>query len=92
MSAPERMPRAEMLRRLTAMQTHAAVVWRRADADALAEALRELAEDAALLRDVACSGVEDEDPRIDWVSVQVDRDTWAALAPYRATLAGPGAP
>jgi hypothetical protein len=36
-----------------------------------------------LLADVATSGVEFDDPRIGYVSVQIDRETWEALAPYR---------
>ena len=38
-----------------------------------------LEEQEALLREVACSGHHVPDPRIDWVDVQVDRDTWAKL-------------
>ncbi len=56
-------------------------------ADLLRQMERELAamtaeRDAAraLLRDVARSGfADDSDPRIDWVDVQVDRDTWEAV-------------
>lgn len=36
-----------------------------------------------LLSDVATSGVEFDDPRIGYVTVQIDRETWEALAPYR---------
>ena len=32
-----------------------------------------------ILYDVATSGVEFDDPRLDWVSVQIDRDLWNYL-------------
>jgi hypothetical protein len=103
MSAPERMPRAEMLTELRLMladEEYAATEARtpadyatcRRYADALAEALRLLREQGELLRDAACAGVEFEDPRIGYVVVQIDRDTWAELAPYRAALAGSDKP
>jgi plasmid stability protein len=37
----------------------------------------------ALLIAVASSGVEHEDPRMDWVTVQIDRGVWEALESYR---------
>jgi hypothetical protein len=43
----------------------------------------QLAGAVDLLRDVATSGVAFEDPRIDYLEVQIDRDTWEALAAYR---------
>jgi hypothetical protein len=107
MSTPERMPRAEMLRRLENLHVNAAdrvarltrgfhdrdvVAGASADADALAEAMRLLGEGAAcreLLYDAACAGVEFDDARLDYVSVQVDRTTWNELVAYRdAVLAG----
>lgn len=36
-----------------------------------------------LLRDVANSAPEFEDPRMGYVVVQIDRPTWEDLAPYR---------
>jgi len=36
-----------------------------------------------LLREVANSGVEHNDPRLGWVSVQIDRNTWNAMNPWR---------
>jgi hypothetical protein len=36
-----------------------------------------------LLRDVATAGVEFDDSRLGYVSVQIDRATWDALASYR---------
>lgn len=36
-----------------------------------------------LLREIANSGVEQEDPRIPWVTVQIDRETWTKLAAWR---------
>jgi hypothetical protein len=36
-----------------------------------------------LLREVAGAGVEHEDPRVGYVTVQIDRATWDALAAYR---------
>lgn len=41
-----------------------------------------------LLLEVAQSGVEFDDPRIDYVTVQIDRVTWDAL---RALLSAPPA-
>jgi hypothetical protein len=36
-----------------------------------------------LLRDVATSGVSYDESRVRYVEVQIDRDTWEALAAYR---------
>jgi hypothetical protein len=44
-----------------------------------ARALRGAEEARALLREVAGSGVEQDDPRLDYVTVQMDRATWDAL-------------
>jgi hypothetical protein len=50
--------------------------------------LRALTEESErmrdLLREIAASGVEFEDPRIDYVTVQVDRETWTALGQWKA--------
>lgn len=51
-----------------------------------AEAERDAA--VALIREVAASGVEFEDERISYTSVQIDRETWAAVR----ALAQKGAP
>jgi hypothetical protein len=42
----------------------------------LAKLMREA---AAVLREVAVSGVEQDDPRLDYVTVQIDRATWEAI-------------
>jgi hypothetical protein len=51
-----------------------------ASGDALAAAVESLAAQVeryrALLLDVAWSGVEDDDPRTKYRTVQIDRDTW----------------
>lgn len=59
--------------------------------DALVEARAALAsdEDRQLLRDIAASGVEFDDPRFDYVVVQVDRPTWDAVI-RRAALGTTG--
>ena len=36
-----------------------------------------------LLCDVAAAGVAFDDPHLSYVEVQVDRETWNRLAPYR---------
>jgi hypothetical protein len=36
-----------------------------------------------LLQAVTSSGVEHEDNRMDWLTVQIDRGVWEALEPYR---------
>lgn len=36
-----------------------------------------------LLRDVATAGVEFDDSRLRYVTVQIDRETWDTLATYR---------
>lgn len=41
-------------------------------------------ETMEILRDVAQAGVEFDDPRVGYVTVQIDRETWEALAKYRA--------
>ena len=44
----------------------------------------ELAAMRELLRDVATSGVEFDDPGIKYVTVQIDREMWNQLAAYRS--------
>ena len=44
-----------------------------------AELTRQLEEARELLTEVAVSGVSMSDPRIDYVEVQIDTDTWAEL-------------
>jgi hypothetical protein len=52
--------------------------------EAEVEALRRQLRGAVdLLRDVANSAPEFEDPRMGYVVVQIDRPTWEELAPYR---------
>lgn len=51
------------------------------EVDALADAHRDV---VGLLHEVANAGVALDDPRIGYVEVQIDRDTWTALAAYQA--------
>lgn len=52
--------------------------------DDFLEMVGEWQELLGLLTDVACSGVELDDPRLRYVPVQIDRDTWEALQSLRA--------
>lgn len=38
-----------------------------------------------LLREVACSGVEVDDKRLDYVVLQVDRETWDRISELNAS-------
>lgn len=44
----------------------------------------QLREAVLLLREVADCGALDIDARLDYVEVQIDRDTWLRLAAYRS--------
>lgn len=51
--------------------------------DAFGAAVRERDELRALIGAVAASGVAFEDPRLDYIEVQIDRTTWEALKDAR---------
>lgn len=55
----------------------------------VSDCLGELRELRRMLREVAESGVEIDDERIDWLVVQIDRKTWRAIAAYLASEAAP---
>lgn len=56
--------------------------------NALPRLLAEVERARALLRDIAASGIEFDDGRLRYMTVQVDRTTWCSIRAYLASARG----